>query len=131
MLRGEPKGQASPVSTGRPSSPLSSLSEDQDPGAVEPRARPRGPTAPRRPSSALGQHGPLGPAPLRGASCTQSSWEGATTTTLAPWTSGEPNERARQWSRLLSPARALLAACQAGSAARVRTQGLGPPKLSS
>ena len=32
MLRGEPKGQASPVPTGRPSSPLSSLSEDQDPG---------------------------------------------------------------------------------------------------
>jgi hypothetical protein len=32
MLRGEPKGQASSVPTGRPSSPLSSLSEDQDPG---------------------------------------------------------------------------------------------------
>ena len=32
MLRGEPKGQASPVPTGRPSSPLSSLREDQDPG---------------------------------------------------------------------------------------------------
>ena len=32
MLRGEPKGRASPVPTGRPSSPLSSLSEDQDPG---------------------------------------------------------------------------------------------------
>jgi hypothetical protein len=32
MLRGEPKGQASPVPTGRPSSLLSALSEDQDPG---------------------------------------------------------------------------------------------------
>jgi hypothetical protein len=29
------------------------------------RARPRGPTVPRRPSGALGQRGPLGPAPLR------------------------------------------------------------------
>jgi len=35
------------------------------PGAVEPRARPRGPTVPRQPSGALGQRGPLGPAPLR------------------------------------------------------------------
>src|SRR3954470_23098319 len=32
---------------------------------VEWRARPRGPTVPRRPSGALGQRGPLGPAPLR------------------------------------------------------------------
>src|SRR3954468_13162867 len=29
------------------------------------RVRPRGPTGPRRPSGALGQRGPLGPAPLR------------------------------------------------------------------
>src|SRR3954451_15625444 len=32
MLRGGPKGQASPVPTGKPSPPLSSLSEDQDSG---------------------------------------------------------------------------------------------------
>src|SRR3954452_16277783 len=32
---------------------------------VEWRGRPRGPTVPRRPSGALGQRGPLGPAPLR------------------------------------------------------------------
>src|SRR4051794_28693119 len=35
------------------------------PGAVKLRARPRGPTGPRRPFGALGQRGPLGPAPLR------------------------------------------------------------------
>src|SRR5215208_466410 len=94
MLRGEPKGQASPVPTGRPSSPLSSLSEDQDPGRGR-TARPTPEsTVPRWPSGALGQRGPLGPAPLRygppaasggraglrgrsliGASCTQGSWE--------------------------------------------------------
>ena len=62
------------------------------------RARPRGSTVPRRPYGALGQRGPLGPAPLRSgplaargdeqaglrgrplivASWTQGSWEGAT-----------------------------------------------------
>jgi hypothetical protein len=67
MLRGEPKGQASPVPTGRPSSLLSSLSEDQDPGRGR-TARPTpGPTGPHWPSGALGQRGPLGPAPLRAA----------------------------------------------------------------
>src|SRR3954451_5080155 len=60
------------------------------------RARPRAPTVPRRPYGALGQRGPLGPAPLRfgppaahrgeraglrgrpliGASCKQGSWKG-------------------------------------------------------
>src|SRR4051812_5178072 len=61
------------------------------------RARPRGSTVPRRPYGALGQRGPLGPAPLRFgppaahgeraglrgrplsvASCKQGSWKGAT-----------------------------------------------------
>src|SRR3954447_6029903 len=51
MLRGEPKGQASPVPTGRPSSLLYSLSEDQDPG--------RGRTA-RPPPRATGPHWPSG-----------------------------------------------------------------------
>ena len=122
MLRGEPKGQASPVPTGRPSSPLSSLSEDQDPGAVEPRAQPRGPTAPRRPSSALGQRGPLGPAPLRfglptarggqaglrgrsliGASCTQGSWEGATTARAHGHDARQPGRRVSRTSGSSSP----------------------------
>src|SRR3954452_12384212 len=72
------------------------------------RARPRGSTVPRRPSGALGQRGPLGPAPLRFgpltahgeraglrgrplsvASCPQGSWErpqphARTTTMLTP-----------------------------------------------
>src|SRR4051794_21285322 len=50
MLRGEPKGQASPVPTDKPSPPLSSLSEDQDPG----RGRTARPTpGAHRPSLAL------------------------------------------------------------------------------
>src|SRR3954451_11150645 len=52
MLRGEPKGQASRVPTGRPISPLSSLSEDQDPG--RPRARSRGAPDPGGPQSLAG-----------------------------------------------------------------------------
>src|SRR3954447_14226621 len=89
------KGQASPVPTGRPSSPLSSLSEDQAPGRGRVARPTPGPTDPRRPSGALGQ---LGPAPLRFgplaahgderaglrgrplsvASCNQGPWKGAT-----------------------------------------------------
>src|SRR4051812_16221272 len=81
------------------------------------RARPRGSTVPRRPYGALGQRGPLGPAPLRsgplaargeraglrgrplsGASCNQGSWKGPqpharTTITLPSWTSARVNLR--------------------------------------
>src|SRR3954451_1367324 len=119
MLRGEPKADE-PCPTGRPGSPLSSLSEDQDRGRGQ-TARPTpGAHRPSLDYSALGQRGPLGPAPLHyglptarggqaglrgrsliGAVCTQGSWEGATTArmcttkTLAPGTSDEPHERAR------------------------------------
>src|SRR4051794_3756387 len=96
MLRGEPKGQASPVPTGRPGSPLSSLGEDQDPGRGQ-TARP--PPGAHRPSPALRRFwtaraaracsAALRPArgderaglrgrQLIGASCKQGSWEVAT-----------------------------------------------------
>src|SRR3954468_9717733 len=91
---------------------------------VEWRARPRGPTVPRRPSGALGQRGALGAAPLRFGPPAAQGGERAglrgrplivapvpripertlptarahTTTTLASWTSGEPNERTRHYS---------------------------------